>query len=188
MGEQASGVNAERAFHRPSCRISWAQAAPCLATQRGEGADPVQRVSAVPRSSRPAGSPTKTEGPPANRGPQLCRGCWACWACWACWGCWGCWGCRGPLSLPLAGPLSALCACRPPEAAAQCRTEYILPQPPCTTALGQEGIMALMAARHATSSQSSQISQISQTRSALIHSLHAKLSSHVQSAPKRAAG
>lgn len=60
-----------------------------------------------------------------------------------------------PLSLPLAGPLSALCACRPPEAAAQCRTEYILPQPPCTTALGQEGILALMVARHATSSQRS---------------------------------
>lgn len=52
------------------------------------------------------------------------------------------------LSLPCAH------AGRPPEAAAQCRTEYILPQPPCTTPLGQERIMTLMAARHATSSQS----------------------------------
>ena len=92
---------------------------------------------------------------------------------------WGSWGCWGPLSLPLAGPLSALCACWPPEAAARCRTKYILPQPPCTTALGQEGIVA---ARHATSSQSSQ------TESALIHLLHAKLSRHVQLAPKRAVG
>ena len=174
MGEQASGVNAERAFHRPSCRIPWAQAAPCLATQRAEGAVPIQRVSAVPRSSRPAGSPTKAERPPANRSPQLSSRAWGLLG--ASWGSWGCWG---PLSLPLAGPLSALCACWPPEAAARCRTKYILPQPPCTTALGQEGIVA---ARHATSSQSSQ------TESALIHLLHAKLSRHVQLAPKRAVG
>ena len=108
MGEQASGVNAERAFHRPSCRIPWAQAAPCLATQRAEGAVPIQRVSAVPRSSRPAGSPTKAERPPANRSPQLSSRAWGLLG--ASWGSWGCWG---PLSLPLAGPLSALCACRP---------------------------------------------------------------------------
>ena len=100
MGQQASGVNAERAFHRPSCRIPWAQAAPCLATQRAEGADPIQRVSAVPRASRPAGSPTKAEEPPANRSPQLCgRG-----------GCLGLLGAAGARSLCRSLALSLPCA------------------------------------------------------------------------------
>ena len=97
MGEQASGVNAERAFHRPSCRIPWAQAAPCLATQRAEGAVPIQRVSAVPRSSRPAGSPTKAERPPANRSPQLSSRAWGLLgASWGSWGFLGLLGLLGP--------------------------------------------------------------------------------------------
>lgn len=58
------------------------------------GPTPDKRVSAVPRSSRPAGSPTKAEGPPANRSPQLCsRG----------WGAAARSLCRSPvLSLPCA--------------------------------------------------------------------------------------